>query len=364
MHPNKSGIQRYRAGRVRAIFEIPERRGLYQGKLAYVEMFNDIPPRPEARVGLFTATRSVALGERIAAVFPLAQLRLTCHLAPHYRSFHPDPEDRLLYHSDVLQLCETFYINSFASYFWYELIRHWGQQGGETPRVPCDAHNMREPVKGSTGTEWTTWTPMSRPLVLTLVFDSGIRLVLVHAVACFFLFDFNPRPTLVTPFIYCARLMQAGFLGEIRWNVERSNSMARQGANVPDVSLNRIEPHSPANTTEKRKSVNYADFAEYTTHSPDTSATHAHTVAMPSVSQFGSHTHAPGAKSGSGSRRGSGSCQDLPRMDVQGHYMHSARIIRRCIDHASDSQRIHLVAEITPSASILVRDPPGNQVRP
>ncbi|KAG8729717.1 hypothetical protein FRC12_020770, partial [Ceratobasidium sp. 428] len=76
--------------------------------------------------------------------------------------------------------------------------------------------------------------------------------------------------------------------------------------------------HSPANTTEKRKSVNYADFAEYTTYSPDASATHAHTVAMPSVSQFGSHTHTAGAKSMPGSRRGSGNHGDLPGINLQG----------------------------------------------
>ncbi|KAG8775727.1 hypothetical protein FRC12_001299 [Ceratobasidium sp. 428] len=130
MYPNRSGIQRYCAGRMKAIFEIPQRRELYEGKLAYIEMFNKIPPQPEAPVGLFTSTQSIQHGQRIAAVFPLEDLRLTCHLAPHYCSFHPAL--KLLYYSDVLQLCKTFYINAFASYFWYELIRHWGQQGGET----------------------------------------------------------------------------------------------------------------------------------------------------------------------------------------------------------------------------------------
>ncbi|KAB5594289.1 hypothetical protein CTheo_2219 [Ceratobasidium theobromae] len=76
--------------------------------------------------------------------------------------------------------------------------------------------------------------------------------------------------------------------------------------------------HSPANTTEKRKSVNYADYAEYTTYAPDASAPHPHTVAMPSVSQFGSHTHTAGAKSMPGSRRGSGNHGDLPGINLQG----------------------------------------------
>ncbi|KAG9120227.1 hypothetical protein FRC07_004359 [Ceratobasidium sp. 392] len=76
--------------------------------------------------------------------------------------------------------------------------------------------------------------------------------------------------------------------------------------------------HSPANATKKRKLVNYADYAEYTTYSPDALATHAHTVAMPSVSQFGSHTHTAGAKSMPGSRRGSGNHGDLLGINLQG----------------------------------------------
>ncbi|KAG8723819.1 hypothetical protein FRC09_001646 [Ceratobasidium sp. 395] len=115
--PGNSGIHRYRVARVRAIFEIPDRYDLYKGELVYVEMFNEIPPRPEALIGLFTSTRSIQSGSRITAVFPLSKLRLTCHLVPRYRTFHIKP-DEILYHVDVLQLCETFFINVFASYFW------------------------------------------------------------------------------------------------------------------------------------------------------------------------------------------------------------------------------------------------------
>ncbi|QRW07913.1 pumilio-family RNA-binding protein [Ceratobasidium sp. AG-Ba] len=80
--------------------------------------------------------------------------------------------------------------------------------------------------------------------------------------------------------------------------------------------------HSPANTTEKRQSVNYADYAEYTTYSPNASATRAHTVTLPSVSQFDSHTHTAGAKSMPGLRRGSGNYGDLPGINLQGLSIH------------------------------------------
>ncbi|KAG8685637.1 hypothetical protein FRC09_014619, partial [Ceratobasidium sp. 395] len=228
MYPNRSGIQRYRAGRVKAIFEIPQRRELYEGKLAYVEMFGEIPPQPEAPVGLFTSTRSIQGGQRIAAVFPLEDLRLTCHLAPRYRSFHP--AEKLLYYSDVLQLCETFYINTFASYFWYELIRHWGQQGGETsplslsPRIPRDVHDMRESVEGAIGAKRTTWTPQSRPLVFALVFDSILYLVLVRVTPRSLLAYSNPRLALVTSFIDCARFTQGVSLDERQLHVTLSSA--------------------------------------------------------------------------------------------------------------------------------------------
>ncbi|KAG8775728.1 hypothetical protein FRC12_001300 [Ceratobasidium sp. 428] len=155
--------------------------------------------------------------------------------------------------------------------------------------------------------------------------------------------------------------MPAVCLKERRCNIKDYNSVARQGANAPDV--NPAELHSPANTTERRKLVNYADCAGYTTYSPDASATHAHTVAMPSVSQFGSHTHTARANSMPGSRRSSGNHRDLQSMAVQGHYMHGAHILERCIDHASNLQRIPLVAETALGASTLVRDHGNHQLR-
>ncbi|QRW06376.1 pumilio homology domain family member 4 [Ceratobasidium sp. AG-Ba] len=97
-------------------------------------------------------------------------------------------------------------------------------------------------------------------------------------------------------------------------------SRLNNGSLFSGVSLSTPQSafHSPANATEKRKSVNYADYAEYTTYSPNASATHAHTVTMPSVSQFGSHTHIAGAKSMPGLRRGSGNHGNLPGINLQG----------------------------------------------
>lgn len=127
MNPEKHGVHRYRAGRVRVIFEL-ERDvwGLRGEKLAYVEMFNEMSRQPEEKVGLFTTTRSL-VGEhkRQCAVVYLSSIRMTCHLVPKYRIFRT--EAPLTIYSDVLQLCPTFYFNIYATYFLYELVRHWSQ---------------------------------------------------------------------------------------------------------------------------------------------------------------------------------------------------------------------------------------------
>jgi len=43
-------------------------------------------------------------------------------------------------------------------------------------------------------------------------------------------------------------------------------------------------------------------------------------------------------------------------------HRHGCCVLQRCIDHASDSQRVQLVTEITYNALTLVQDPYGNYV--
>jgi hypothetical protein len=118
----------YRPARVRVIFQLPPRfRCWYSGELAYVEMFNVVSQQPLHPTGLFTTTRTFQQGSRLCTIVPLSSIRMTCHLAPRYSIFRP--ETPLTLHSDVLQLCETFFFNIFASYFLYELLRHWSQDG-------------------------------------------------------------------------------------------------------------------------------------------------------------------------------------------------------------------------------------------
>ncbi|QRW13195.1 C2H2 zinc finger [Ceratobasidium sp. AG-Ba] len=124
------GIHRYRPARVRAIFRLPRRlRHVTNDILVYVEMFNPTSHRPAFPIGLFTATRSIQDGIRLCAVMPLSSVRLTCHLVPRYRTL--DPAIPLTNFSDMLQICETFFVNLYASYFFFELLQHWSQSGME-----------------------------------------------------------------------------------------------------------------------------------------------------------------------------------------------------------------------------------------
>lgn len=109
------------------IFELgPGMRHLCEETLAYVEMFNDMSREPDEKVGLFTTTRSNdGEGNRQCAVVRLSSICMTCYLGPKYKTF--TPEEVLLLHSDVLQICKTFYFNIYATYFLYELVRHWSQ---------------------------------------------------------------------------------------------------------------------------------------------------------------------------------------------------------------------------------------------
>ncbi|QRW12471.1 hypothetical protein RhiLY_11470 [Ceratobasidium sp. AG-Ba] len=125
----RQGIHWYTPARVRAIFELPpDLNYLCNEKLAHVNMFYSPSQNPKSDVGLHTATRALHDGIRVSVVIPLSRIAMTCHLAPRYNRFRP--ETPLIQYSDILQLCDSFYINIFASHFLYELFRHWGQAGG------------------------------------------------------------------------------------------------------------------------------------------------------------------------------------------------------------------------------------------
>ncbi|KAG8732259.1 hypothetical protein FRC11_014812 [Ceratobasidium sp. 423] len=123
------GIHRYRPARVHVIFELPNQiRHVYPAPLAYVEFFNYCSDTPREPTALFTTSHSKnGDGTRATSVVPLSSIRMTCHLAPKYTAAADD--NYLMARSDTLTLYSKFFFNIFSSYFIYNLMRHWGQDG-------------------------------------------------------------------------------------------------------------------------------------------------------------------------------------------------------------------------------------------
>ncbi|CAE6416234.1 unnamed protein product [Rhizoctonia solani] len=84
----EDGLHRYRACRIRAIFELPDHlQHLYDKKLVYAELFNSFHESFDVRTHLYKTTPSNAAdGRRLAIVMPLSDIKFTGHIAPHYGS--------------------------------------------------------------------------------------------------------------------------------------------------------------------------------------------------------------------------------------------------------------------------------------
>ncbi|KAG8773834.1 hypothetical protein FRC12_002290 [Ceratobasidium sp. 428] len=121
---SKFGIHRYRAGRVRAILQLPKRlQEMYSGVLAYLELFTpfDAEPAPEH---LLHATSHARSGQtRQYAVIPIERIVMGCHLAPNFRYVGPDV--RLDARVDLLADTRRFFFNHYYNLFTFQLIRYW-----------------------------------------------------------------------------------------------------------------------------------------------------------------------------------------------------------------------------------------------
>lgn len=130
-------IPGYRAARVHAIFELPlHLRGVFSGKLAYVDWFNEFPSQPTKHIDQFQVSRALDFaGRQLSSVIPLTDIHLSCHMGPKFGSLAADVQLRT--DIDIFQICRYFYLNDFASFFVYELLRHWKERlknQGKGPR--------------------------------------------------------------------------------------------------------------------------------------------------------------------------------------------------------------------------------------
>ncbi|EUC67537.1 hypothetical protein RSOL_557450, partial [Rhizoctonia solani AG-3 Rhs1AP] len=124
-YPNKTGIHRYHAARVHAIFELLNRfEHLFTHKLVYVEWFNPFSPTPIKYLEAYTTTKSFDQARRAqTAVVPLSTVQLTCHLGPQFNTI--DKEVQLTPYTDTFAVCRSFILNQFSSYYCFDLLEHW-----------------------------------------------------------------------------------------------------------------------------------------------------------------------------------------------------------------------------------------------
>ncbi|KAG9119868.1 hypothetical protein FRC07_004892, partial [Ceratobasidium sp. 392] len=119
------GLRRYRAGRVRAIFRLPERlHYLYNGELVYLELFTPFNEHPSPVHHLHTTSASRASpGTRRGIVVPIERIALACHLAPQFRYIGRDV--CLDVNSDLLNDARHFFFNHYYNHYTYQLVRYW-----------------------------------------------------------------------------------------------------------------------------------------------------------------------------------------------------------------------------------------------
>jgi hypothetical protein len=111
-HYIKQPVLGYRTGHVRVIFHLPNHLcRFYPHQLVYIELFTPFNFKPISSHGLHTTSPALDAGKRCAAVIPLTDVVLTCHLAPHYSFL---PKDILLdFFSDLLSVGRRFFLNHY-----------------------------------------------------------------------------------------------------------------------------------------------------------------------------------------------------------------------------------------------------------
>ncbi|KAI0683940.1 hypothetical protein BC835DRAFT_1515409 [Cytidiella melzeri] len=119
-----TGIKGYHVGRVQLVFSLPPaaRRLLFTHEsavpthLAYVEWYTKLRPRPEADHLLYKISPLVDdRGDPICSIVAVKDIRQSAHLFPKFGPSAPSEWTS----SNVLDLCQTFYINSFSNKFMY-----------------------------------------------------------------------------------------------------------------------------------------------------------------------------------------------------------------------------------------------------
>ena len=118
----------HRIAQLKVIFSIPKRATAQlfpynhppPHYLAYVEWFTPFTKSPQANHLLYRIKRSLSPnGERLASIIPLQNIRRSIQLFPSFGPVAP----REWTSSNVLDLCPSFYVNSFTDRHSYHTIK-------------------------------------------------------------------------------------------------------------------------------------------------------------------------------------------------------------------------------------------------
>ncbi|CAE6457389.1 unnamed protein product [Rhizoctonia solani] len=146
----KHGIERYRAGRVRAIFNLPAHlRLFYPAPLAYLEVFAPFDSTPSP----FTRLHSTKFdydshGLRRTLVVPVSEIIFACHLVPKYHTLDPDLE--LHADTDLLSNGEKFWLNHYYNHHFYQFVHHWRRRRPTlAERLQYNLHRTQLPAPSS-----------------------------------------------------------------------------------------------------------------------------------------------------------------------------------------------------------------------
>ncbi|PPQ85108.1 hypothetical protein CVT26_005404 [Gymnopilus dilepis] len=128
-----TGLTGTRIGRVRVIFSLPRKLDTIlgprdlpsswpQGPLAYIEWYSPLAKAAEARHGMMYRVKkpqNSSQNRRPGAIIPLGHIRQSCMLFPAFPPGHVPPNWTW---DNVLDQCDTFYINNWLSKYSYQTI--------------------------------------------------------------------------------------------------------------------------------------------------------------------------------------------------------------------------------------------------
>ncbi|KAF8595283.1 hypothetical protein BDV93DRAFT_457131, partial [Ceratobasidium sp. AG-I] len=117
---NLSGLSRFRAGRVRAIFTLPPHlHHLHSGPLVFLDVFTPFSHDISSHC-LYETTQAYSDAGVASLVLPLSCLVMACHLVPNFSSPSLPPNS-----PQRVSTNDCFFFNNYYNYFTFLLMSHW-----------------------------------------------------------------------------------------------------------------------------------------------------------------------------------------------------------------------------------------------